>query len=62
MPVVLYDPEKWLDPDTGLDDIAPLGPDEFLVRPVKRAVNKVSEKDVKKIEDVSCEGSYAWLR
>ena len=50
MPVVIDDPERWLDPNTTLDDIAPLGPEAFVVRPVNRAVNKVSEKDIDAIE------------
>jgi putative SOS response-associated peptidase YedK len=50
MPVVLDDPETWLKPDTTLDDITPLGPEEFTVRPVSRAVNKPTEKDVRKID------------
>lgn len=51
MPVVLDDAEAWLahssDP---LGSIAPLGPDEFLVRALNRSVNKVSEKDLATIE------------
>jgi putative SOS response-associated peptidase YedK len=50
MPVLLDDPQKWLDPDGPLDDAVPLGPDEFLVRPVNRAVNKVPVKDIALIE------------
>jgi putative SOS response-associated peptidase YedK len=50
MPVVLEEPEKWLDPDATLDDAAPLGPQEFDVRPVNRAVNKPTEKDIAAIE------------
>ena len=38
MPVVLDDPDKWLDPDASLVDAHQLGPDEFTVRPVDRAV------------------------
>jgi putative SOS response-associated peptidase YedK len=50
MPVVLDDAEKWLDVDVPLDAVRPLGPDRFVVRPVNRAVNKVSEKDLAAIE------------
>jgi putative SOS response-associated peptidase YedK len=50
MPVVLEDPEKWLKPESTLDDVAPLGPSEFEVRPVNRAVNKPTEKDIAAIE------------
>jgi putative SOS response-associated peptidase YedK len=50
MPVVLDDVEEWLDSDKPLDDMRPLGPEAFAVRPVNSAVNKVSEKDIKKIE------------
>ncbi len=50
MPVVLENPERWLDPQTALDDIKPLRPDRFLVRAVNPAVNKVSEKDIDAIE------------
>jgi putative SOS response-associated peptidase YedK len=50
MPVVLDDVEPWLDLDTPLNDIAPLAPDQFTVRPVNRAVNKVAEKDLEAIE------------
>jgi putative SOS response-associated peptidase YedK len=50
MPVILDDPEKWLDPDATLDDIAPLGPKAFEVRPVNRAVNKPTEKNLDAIE------------
>jgi putative SOS response-associated peptidase YedK len=50
MPVVLEDPEKWLDPEATLDDAAALGPDDFEVRPVNRAVNKPIEKDIAAIE------------
>jgi putative SOS response-associated peptidase YedK len=52
MPVVLEDAQIWLDPDTSLDAIAPLGPEEFVVRPVNRAVNKVAVKDIAVIEAV----------
>jgi putative SOS response-associated peptidase YedK len=51
MPVVLDDVETWLDPDTPLGAVAPLGPDQFTVRPVNRAVNKVSQKSLEAIED-----------
>jgi putative SOS response-associated peptidase YedK len=50
MPVVLADVEPWLDVDTPLDDVRPLGPDRFVVRPVNPAVNKVSEKSIEAIE------------
>jgi putative SOS response-associated peptidase YedK len=52
MPVVLADVEPWLDVETPLDDLNPLGPDHFVVRPVNRAVNKVSEKNIEAIERV----------
>ena len=51
MPVVLDDVETWLDPDTPLGAVAPLRPDQFTVRPVNRAVNKVSQKSLEAIED-----------
>jgi putative SOS response-associated peptidase YedK len=50
MPVVLDDVEAWLNVDTDVDAIAPLGPGQFAVRPVSRAVNKVSEKSLEAIE------------
>lgn len=50
MPVVLENPEKWLDPQSTLDDAVPLGPQEFEVRPVNRALNKPTEKDIAVIE------------
>jgi hypothetical protein len=50
MPVVLEDPEKGLYPDATLDHAAPLGPKEFQVRPVNRAVNKPAEKSIEAIE------------
>jgi putative SOS response-associated peptidase YedK len=50
MPVVIDDAEIWLDPDTTLDAIAPLGPQAFTVRPVNRALNKPSVKDLEAIE------------
>jgi putative SOS response-associated peptidase YedK len=50
MPVVLADVEPWLDVETPLDDLSLLGPDHFVVRPVNRAVNKVSEKNIEAIE------------
>lgn len=50
MPVVLEEPEKWLDPAATLDIAAPLGPKEFKVRVVNRAVNKPTEKDIEAIE------------
>jgi putative SOS response-associated peptidase YedK len=50
MPVVLNDAERWLDVEVPLDAVKPLGPDRFVVRPVNRAVNKVSEKNIDAIE------------
>jgi putative SOS response-associated peptidase YedK len=50
MPVVLDDVDGWLDSDRPLDDMKPLGPEAFAVRPVNRAVNKPSEKDIENIE------------
>jgi putative SOS response-associated peptidase YedK len=44
------DAERWLDVEEPLDAINPLGPDRFVVRPVNRAVNKVSEKNIDAIE------------
>jgi putative SOS response-associated peptidase YedK len=52
MPVVLEDAQMRLGPDTPLAAIAPLGPEEFLVRPVNRAVNKVAVRDIAAIEAV----------
>lgn len=50
MPVVLDDPQRWLDSSATLDDAVPLGPEHFDVRAVNRAVNKVSEKRIEAIE------------
>jgi len=50
MPVVLRDVEGWLNLDTTLDDVDPLGPERFAVRAVNPAVNKVSEKNIDAIE------------
>ena len=50
MPVVLGDVEGWLNLDTTLDDVDPLGPERFAVRAVNAAVNKVSEKNIDAIE------------
>jgi putative SOS response-associated peptidase YedK len=50
MPVVLDDAEQWLDVEVSLDAVNPLGPERFAVRPVNRAVNKVSEKNIEAIE------------
>jgi putative SOS response-associated peptidase YedK len=50
MPVVLDDAEQWLDVAVPLDAVHPLGPDRFAVRPVNRAVNRVSEKNIDAIE------------
>ena len=51
MPVVLDDPSPWLiKSDRPLDEIEPLPPERFAVRPVNRAVNKVSMKDIAAIE------------
>ena len=52
MPVVLGDVEGWLDLDSTLDDLRPLGPEQFTVRKVNPAVNKVSEKSIDAIERV----------
>jgi putative SOS response-associated peptidase YedK len=49
MPGALDDVEQWLDLESPLDAIEPLGPDAFSVRPVNPAVNKVSV-DVDAIE------------
>jgi putative SOS response-associated peptidase YedK len=57
MPVVLHDVERWLDVDTALDDLSPLGPDHFVVRAVSPAVNKASEKRLEAIEHVSKSGT-----
>jgi putative SOS response-associated peptidase YedK len=50
MPVVVGEVDSWLNVDTNLDAISPLGPEEFTVRPVNRVVNKVSEKSLEAIE------------
>jgi putative SOS response-associated peptidase YedK len=50
MPVVLVEPECWLDVETPLDALSPLGLDHFAVRPVNPAVAKVSEKNIDAIE------------
>jgi putative SOS response-associated peptidase YedK len=50
MPIVLGDVERWLNLDTTLDDLNPLGPERFAVRAVNPAVNKVSEKNIDAIE------------
>jgi putative SOS response-associated peptidase YedK len=50
MPVVLDDPRIWLDLDKKLDEVEPLGPARFGVRPVNRAVNKAMEKNIETIE------------
>ena len=52
MPVVLDEVDSWLNVDANLDAISPLGPAYFTVRPVNRAVNKVSEKSLQAIENV----------
>lgn len=52
MPVSVENPEAWLDPATPLDGIQPLALEKYRVRPVNRAVNKVGEKDIAKIEAV----------
>src|SRR5262245_11653234 len=59
MPVVLDDVKGWLDSDKPLDDMKPLGPEAFVVRPVNPAVNKPSEKDLEKIESASAPGRTA---
>jgi hypothetical protein len=46
IPVVLADVERWLNINSILDDLWPLGPDQFAVRAVSSAVNKVSEKSI----------------
>ena len=43
-------PERWLNLDTTLDDVDPLGPERFVVRAVNPAVNKVTEKNIDAIE------------
>jgi putative SOS response-associated peptidase YedK len=53
MPVVLVEAETWLDLDAALDDLRPLGPQQFTVRKVNPAVNKVSEKNIEAIERVA---------
>jgi len=50
MPVVLDDPRMWLDLDKTLDEVEPLGPARFGVRPVNRAVNKATQKDIEAID------------
>lgn len=50
MPVVLDDPWMWLDLDKMLDEVEPLAPARFGVRPVNRAVNKATEKNIEAIE------------
>ncbi len=50
MPVAVKDPEKWLDPNTLLDDAEPLDLDQYKVRPLNRAVNHVREKAIENIE------------
>jgi putative SOS response-associated peptidase YedK len=50
MPVVVKDGEKWLDPDTPLEDAGPLPLEAFVVRPVNRALNNAREKDIEKID------------
>ena len=44
MPVVLDDPEAWLETDTTLDNIKPLGPEAFEVRSVNRGEQADREK------------------
>jgi hypothetical protein len=51
---VLGDVERWLNLDTTLDDVDPLGPERFAVRAVNPAVNKVSEKNIDAIERAAC--------
>jgi putative SOS response-associated peptidase YedK len=53
MPVALENPEEWLDVATPIEGIAALGPDQFRVRRVNPAVNKVKEKDLEVIERVT---------
>jgi putative SOS response-associated peptidase YedK len=50
MPVVLDDARTWLDLEKKLDEVEPLGPARFGVRPVNRAVNKATEKNLEAIE------------
>jgi putative SOS response-associated peptidase YedK len=50
MPVVLDEAQDWLDFNHALDDIGPLGPEAFEVRPVNRVVNNPREKNIDKIE------------
>jgi putative SOS response-associated peptidase YedK len=52
MALVVSGVVPWLNADTPLDAIAPLPPEEFVVRPVNRAVNKVGTKDIAAIEAV----------
>ena len=62
MPVVLDDVEPWLSLDTLLDEIAPLAPEQFTVRSVNRAVNKVSEKNLQAIEAAPITASGSTMR
>ena len=50
MPVVLEDPQRWLNPEATLDEAARLGQKDFEVRRVNRAVNKSTEKNIDAIE------------
>ena len=53
MPIAAADPEGWLaEGDNPLDRLKALDLDLFAVRPVNPAVNKVSEKDISKIESM----------
>jgi hypothetical protein len=59
MPVVLGDVERWLNLDTTLDDVDPLGTERFAVRAVNPAVNKVSEKKIDAPpEPLRCAAAY----
>lgn len=51
MPIAVDDPMRWLQgSEKPLDNIRPLPLNLYAVRPVNPAVNKVSEKDLNKIE------------
>jgi putative SOS response-associated peptidase YedK len=50
MPFVIDNPQMWLDLDKKLDEVEPLRPAQFGARPVNRAVNKATEKNIEAIE------------